>query len=353
MLISVVIPVFNVPIKLLRRSVQSVAIQGQKDVEIVLVDDGSDAENAASYQALCNEYEEISCYRKDNGGSSAARNYGVEKSKGEYILFVDADDYVTDKCLEEAKEAIGKYHPDILFGYVFKDLSDEGNIKHQTQSGAEDALVIENQDDMAALLNHMLGYADPRFAYENGYISDGPWCRFFRRTLFRDTPFDVVPRWNEDTLWNIELLKACRKAVICKSLWYVYAVRRGSAMQAYRKQCYEEFLYITEKVPSVGASLWNGHIDKGTAYRVWHDIFILSRALIFNSKNNSTFVEKYRMLKDAISTEAYQRAIRSADFHRERGKHRRAVKELLNTAMKLRCYFLSYLIIRLYVGRVS
>lgn len=351
MLISIVIPVFNVSNRLLNRSIESIIKQTDRDVEIIIVDDGSEDVNAASYKKICEEHVGISYYRKENFGPSAARNYGVEKAQGEYILFVDADDYITDRCIEQAKDIINKYHPDIVFGYVYKDLSDEGMIRYKSSDNVPQELVISDKSDLSYLLNHILGYEDQRFTFKQGYLSDGPWCRFFRRNLFTDNHFDVVPKWNEDTLWNIGLLKECQTAVVCKSLWYIYAVRKGSTMQGYRSKCYEEFIYITAKVSNVGESIWNRSIDKGVACRVWHDLFILSRALIFNSKNSDSFLTKYDMLRNAIKSQPYQRAIRTVDFHFEQRKSRRIIKEILNLAMKMHCYYIAYFIIELYIRK--
>lgn len=75
--------------------------------------------------------------------------------------------------MQQAAGIINTHHPDIVFGYVYK----------------------------------------------NGYISDELVCRFFRCKLFDNNLFYAIPRWNEDTLWNIELLKKCQTGVIFKSRW--------------------------------------------------------------------------------------------------------------------------------------
>ena len=352
MLVSVVVPVYNVSLELLHRCIESVRHQAGNDVEIIIIDDGSDQNNSDLYRKICNEYYDTHYYRQTNSGPSVARNLGVKKAQGEYILFLDSDDYITDKCIEQATSIINTYHPDIVFGYVYKDLSDEGKLKHTAVNESPEELVLDDEKEMAVLLNHILGYKEAKYVYKSGYISDGPVCRFFRRELFDNNLFDVIPRWNEDTLWNIELLKKCHTAVICKSRWYIYAVRKGSAMQGYRNNCYEEFMYITEKVSSVGASIWNGNIDKGVACRVWHDIFILSKGYIFNSKNTESFGRKYQILKKAIKSDQFQNAIRLIDFHFETRRTRRIIKEILNFTMKARLYLFTYMMIKIYVGKI-
>lgn len=351
MLISIVIPVYNVDRNLLNRCIGSVVEQMDDDIEIVIADDGSETEKSESYRALCDEYAGVKYYRQDNSGPSAARNFGVGKAIGEYVFFLDSDDYITGVCIRQAQDAIRKHHPDIVFGYVYKDLADVEGKKRDVSADVVDELIVDDKEDMASLLNHILGYESSKYVFRDGYLSDGPICRFFRRELFENNLFDVVPKWDEDTLWNIGLLKRCKTAVICKSLWYIYAVREGSITQGYRENCYEEFRYITKRLDDVGGTLWKGSADKGISYRVWHDIFFLSRMLIFNKKNPRAATENYELLKNAIKSESYQKAIRTVNFSNEQRMSRRAVKEFLNLSMKLRCYHIAYLIIKLYISR--
>lgn len=93
--LSVIIPVYNVE-KYLKDCIDSILMQTMQDYEIILVDDGSTDRSGI----ICDEYtkkrENIFAYHKENGGPSDARNYGIEKSNGEYIIFADSDDYYDD-----------------------------------------------------------------------------------------------------------------------------------------------------------------------------------------------------------------------------------------------------------------
>lgn len=350
MLISVVIPVFNVVPQLLERSLGSVICHNDEDVEVVVIDDGSEYEKSLQYEAICNAVDNVRYFRKENAGPSSSRNTGVERANGEYILFLDVDDYLTDTCIKQAKRIVTHSHPDIVFGYVHKDLHDDGSVRFISNDTHPKTFMIRDEKRMSVLMNHILGYESSRLVFANGYVSDGPVCRFFRRKLFLETPFDVIPRWNEDTLWNIELLRKCRTAVICKSTWYVYAVREGSTMQGYRDKCYDEFLYITRKVSEVGEYRWKGMIRKGISCRVWHDIFILSRALIFNQNYKASLSARYKIFKNAVKCQSYQTALASVDFHYEHRGGRRIMKQILKTTMRIHLYPISYLIVKVYLN---
>jgi glycosyltransferase involved in cell wall biosynthesis len=98
-LVSIIIPVYNVE-QFLYRCIESVIKQTYSNIEVVLVDDGS-SDNSGT---ICDEYassdERVHVIHKDNAGPSKAREYGIKRSKGEYIIFVDADDYIDVKMLE-------------------------------------------------------------------------------------------------------------------------------------------------------------------------------------------------------------------------------------------------------------
>ncbi|MBR2024469.1 MAG: glycosyltransferase family 2 protein [Clostridia bacterium] len=93
--ISVIIPVYNVE-KYLKDCIDSILMQSMQDYEIILVDDGSTDRSGAICDEYANKKENIFAYHKENGGPSDARNLGISKAKGEYIVFVDSDDYFDD-----------------------------------------------------------------------------------------------------------------------------------------------------------------------------------------------------------------------------------------------------------------
>ena len=106
-LISIIVPVYKVE-KYLEKCVKSIIGQTYKNLEIILVDDGS-PDNCGK---LCDEFaaldNRIKVYHKENGGLSDARNYGVEKATGKYIGFVDSDDYIHEEMYEKLYIAIKK-----------------------------------------------------------------------------------------------------------------------------------------------------------------------------------------------------------------------------------------------------
>lgn len=94
--LSIIIPVYNVE-KYLKECVKSVLMQSIKDFEILLIDDGSKDSSGKLCDEIASTDSRIRVYHKPNGGLSSARNYGIDRALGEYIIFLDSDDFWIDK----------------------------------------------------------------------------------------------------------------------------------------------------------------------------------------------------------------------------------------------------------------
>ena len=126
--VSIVIPVYNVE-AYLKECVDSAIKQTYKNLEIILVDDGA----TDSCPEICDVYAQsdkrIKVIHRENGGLSAARNTGMDASTGEYIYFLDSDDYIELKAIEKLVNTIETEKADFVFfdGYVFyTDCEDDG-----------------------------------------------------------------------------------------------------------------------------------------------------------------------------------------------------------------------------------
>lgn len=114
---SVIIPIYNAEATL-RRCLDSLVGQQFSDYELLLINDGSTDDSDAICRKYANTYSCVRYFAKENGGVSSARNMGIEHAKGEYILFVDSDDYVADNYFAAISAAVKDTSPDLLlFGY--------------------------------------------------------------------------------------------------------------------------------------------------------------------------------------------------------------------------------------------
>ena len=121
-LISVIVPVYNV-FDYLSRCVGSIQKQTYRNLEIILVDDGSTDRSGALAEKLALEDRRIRVFHKENGGSSSARNLGIAKAKGDYIGFVVSDDYIEPQMYERLLGAV--LSGSLLMAQISRDEIDE------------------------------------------------------------------------------------------------------------------------------------------------------------------------------------------------------------------------------------
>lgn len=151
-LISVVIPVYNIE-DYLERCVNSVCRQTYKNMEILLVDDGSTDGSGALCDELAKKDDRIRVFHKANGGSSSARNLGVAQAKGEYVGFVDSDDYIDSNMYELLYGAIEEYG--VQIAQIGRDEIDaKGNMLPNICEPPQESIMIPTGQFLQELLMH-------------------------------------------------------------------------------------------------------------------------------------------------------------------------------------------------------
>lgn len=120
-LLTIVIPVYNME-KYVEKCIRSVLSQSFADFELIVIDDGSKDNSCKVIEKLAEEDTRIKLHVYPNGGVSVARNKGIELAQGTYLMFIDADDYISDKYLENIISQVNKYKADIYIWGITKNL---------------------------------------------------------------------------------------------------------------------------------------------------------------------------------------------------------------------------------------
>lgn len=283
--VSIIIPYYNVELELIHRCLASIESQTFFDYEVIVVDDGS-AQNFS--EVLCemkNQYPKISVVYQENKGVSAARNFGLEKSQGEYVLFVDADDYLTPLFLEEALSTAEKHAADIVMGMNMTTYTTDyeqlmGN-EQPTVLRSEKISVFQNED-IYTLKKWMLGRAP--YQSNNAYLGQGPWNRLVRRSLAVKTPFDETLPIGEDIVWNLQLLQKAGKVCIVDRVWYIYYMNPTSSSRKYRENAIKESYDSLRKMREY-LDIEDDEQYLSYCYRCWSDLKrIYLCYLSYNSK---------------------------------------------------------------------
>lgn len=215
-IISVIIPVYNTE-AYLEKCVYSICNQSYKDLEIILVDDGSKQRARDLCDSLASQDSRIKVIHKENGGLSSSRNAGIEAATGEYISFIDSDDYIALDFYETLQKATSG--PDAIACSHIVRVDENGVITHRADPHLQGG-VISMEEYVRELLLH---------------VGDVSTCsKLFPRTLIGSTRFDET-KLNEDLLFVIEIAAKATTMIFTGEIGYYYLVRSGSISAKYGK----------------------------------------------------------------------------------------------------------------------
>lgn len=215
MKISFVVPVYNV-MPYLERCVQSLLCQTYKELEIILVDDGSKDESGALCDELATRDERIRVIHQENKGLSEARNTGIDNATGDYIIFVDSDDYwLLNDGLQTLVENCDSQTDIVVFKGV--DIWKGGRVTNTVDYNLE---AISHVPDAQALYAYLVRTQQQHFT---------AWLFMVRRQLLTDYKIYFPKRLvGEDFCWHFELWQHLRTVKMLNLNLYAYCHRQGS-----------------------------------------------------------------------------------------------------------------------------
>ncbi|WP_048727051.1 glycosyltransferase [Carnobacterium sp. 1290_CSPC] len=246
--LSIVVPVYNVE-EYLERCVKSLVNQTYDNIEVILVDDGS-TDNSGS---LCDEfqrnYKHVTTFHKENGGLSDARNYGLKRAKGQYILFVDSDDYIELNTCEKFQEISANKDADVIVGGAIKILKDERKIIAHTHIDNKNVVSGAHflESELKNKSMHMPAWLN---LYKKDFLSNNDL--FFKKGILHEDE-EFVPR---------VFLKATR-VISSDILFYNYIIREGSiTSQSNQLKNIRSILEIVQSLEPMYNSLENKALKK-------------------------------------------------------------------------------------------
>lgn len=220
-LISIIIPVYNAE-RYIRRCIESVLSQTYKEIQVILINDGSTDNTLSILEEYSRSDSRIQLINKDNSGVSKTRNIGIDISDGEYIGFVDADDYLEPEMYEKLYNAIKKTAADVACCGYYQDFD-----TYKYEISVDDSLLADNKTyyELCGTSNILGQYF--RQDIRSG-IGDGNWNKLFRKDIISDIRYDNT-LYCEDVDFQIKVFEKCKKVVCIKEMLYHYVDNSFSA----------------------------------------------------------------------------------------------------------------------------
>lgn len=269
-LISVIVPIYRVE-QYLRKCIDSILNQTYNNIEIILVDDGS-PDNCGK---ICDEYAKrdsrIRVIHKENGGLSDARNTGIDACKGNYITFVDSDDYIENDYVETLYYLLKKYNTEIAICdcRIIKD-----NKKKKEKNNKISEYCITSKDSISKML-----YSDFYFITANAKI--------YNKELFKDIKFPKGKVF-EDVGTTYKLILKCKNIACSNKKIYNYLIRKGSITTEEFKNKQLDLISITEKMCDEILKIYPEMTDATLRRKIYANISTLNRILLSKKEIKET-----------------------------------------------------------------
>ncbi|MGG7058129.1 glycosyltransferase family 2 protein [Clostridium tertium] len=283
-LVSIIVPIYNVE-KYLNKCVKSIVSQSYKNMEIILVDDGSQDKCKEICDELIQKDSRIKVIHKKNGGLSDARNTGIRSAKGEYILLVDSDDFIHPDMVKDLLFLALKYDADIVECGV-KDVIEEEYVgwKNFTKMNEK---IYNREEALAKVLD-----------YNNCRIV--AWNKLYKSKLFESIKYPVG-KIHEDEFITPYLVDKCNRYINTSNQYYAYVKRENSIMTSKFSLKRMDIIEAQEKRLSYFSKKYNGKYDSIIKYHY----FIACTKLKYMAQNtdqnaieifNNIASEKYNNL---------------------------------------------------------
>lgn len=280
--VSVILPIYNVE-KYLKKSVQSVQKQTYRNLEIILVDDGSKDSSGKICDELSKEDSRIQVVHKNNGGLASARNSGYQVATGEYVMYIDSDDCVKEDTVKKCVDAIERDESDVvIFGY--EKVSEDGNVLEVCSWDNK----IYSHNEMTKRLYRAI--CEMSFGYA--------WNKLYRKSILDKSGVlgdaKVIDR--EDLVYNMELLKYWNKITYIDYVGYEYLQRSTSLLHNSNLARLNGVEYFVERVHDIDVGEAQGKVFNMVVLHYLADAII--KNIIWN--NNLNTKEKKIFMKKII-----------------------------------------------------
>ena len=213
-LLSVVVPAYNI-VDYIERGLDSVRKQTYRNLEIIVIDDGSTDGTGELCDRIASEDERVQVIHKENSGPAVARNLGITKARGSYIGFVDGDDWIDRDMYENMLSALKEHHADIAicrYRQVYRNHTDDRSVDR--------AILFEGQEALQYYVQETEEYA----------IQNAVWNKLYKREVLTDITFPAG-KWYEDIMFTTMALSRVNRCIYLDTACYNYIIdREGSIM---------------------------------------------------------------------------------------------------------------------------
>lgn len=300
---SIIVPVYNCQ-DYIERCIESVLKQGTKDIELIIIDDGSTDNSGLFLDEYAKENSLIKVIHKKNEGVSAARNDALNIASGKYILFLDVDDFIDDNYIKEINKIIDKYPKIELINFAF--YSDVEDMEFNNLSRDEIKYKEKYYKDKKSIKKDFVELWDNTMLYNI-------WNKVYVRKIIEENSIRFPKsNWGEDVDFNQKYLNVINNMYNSNKCFYHYIRERaGAATKKYKENIFEirknEFKQFNEYFES-----WNIKKEKYYEFSCRRYIERVLGCIENVYCSNMKFIERYKEIKTIIKDETTRETLKYA-----------------------------------------
>lgn len=307
-LINIIVPVHNAE-NFLDRCITSVMNQTYPNLELLLVNDGS----TDSSEMVCNRFalldKRIKVISQKNRGASCARNSGIHRASGDFVFFLDADDFLKTNALEILIAGFHRYYPDLVMSN-FSKFENNGKIVRQQACFRPGGLPFAGRDkllfkqDIAAYVRHFL-------KHPSNHLVSYCWARLYKLSIIKNNAlfFPEDMRLFEDFIFNLDYLTHCEKTLFINETLYTYSMHSNHVSSSMAIVQGESFLHdmanfkqkASEFLQAIPQAMGSSDIKKEIGHALIHYliIFLVRSCRQISSDNKKVFYQELKQIINA------------------------------------------------------
>lgn len=336
--VSIIIPVYNVE-KYLKQCVDSVLNQSYRNIEVILVDDGS-PDNCPK---ICDFYLDLDCrvkvIHKENGGQSSAREAGMKWVTGQYVMFVDSDDWIELNTIELCLKEIEK---DLEIGCVLFSYMKEMQVASIPMHVMDEQMQLIGKEAEEKIYRRLFGLIDYELKHPERMENMASCCMKLYKTEYakKGKYFDINEIGScEDGLFNIYALHNCNNMLYLDKPLYHYRKLKNSTTNSYRPRLAEQWdnlFFIMRNI--IEEKKLGREYEEALTNRIGLSITAIGLNELSNRANSSW--QHIKKIREYLESDIYCSAVRKMNI-----KHMPMVWKVLMMACKWQSAFLVYMIL--------
>lgn len=318
-MISIIVPIYNVE-KYLIKCIESILSQSYRDIEVILVDDGS-LDNCPE---ICDEFKRkdsrVKVVHKQNAGLGYARNTGLDFATGEFVCFVDSDDYLKAEALETWVRYQEKYDADFVMA-SFEKVNDQEKQLFMIKSTKNATVYASNRAIEENLFWPMMGQESK--VLEDCTVNMCVWLNLYKREIIETNQIRFLSErdvLSEDICFNLQYLLCCERAVVIPEVLYAYRYNPTSLTGTYKG---DEFSKACRLYDNVKACSQKAKNQQYREYRLERFMLTKTRELLFRLGGcNYTFSKKIDICREIVESDLMQQVLDRYPIQRYKLKYK-------------------------------